>query len=65
MYRLKRFGNHLFALAPERVSACSVKRVASNAFADGGNDSIVGNDVAHMAILAISTSNDWTSFARS
>jgi len=53
----ERFTNHLFTLAPESVSSYSVKRVASNAFADGCNDNIVGNDFAHMAVLTISTSN--------
>jgi hypothetical protein len=53
----KRFANHFFTPAPERLSTCSVKRIASNAFADGRNDNIVGNGFAYMAVLAVSTSD--------
>jgi hypothetical protein len=53
MEALELFSNKLFALFPERLCCRGIKRITTNAFADGGNNPVVRNDLAGVAVLTI------------
>ena len=45
--------NYLFALLPESFGVFGIEGVGADAFADGGEGRVGGNDAAHVAVLAI------------
>src|SRR6266436_4524480 len=51
--RLKRLSNHFFTLLPKGFGVAWVHRVGSHSFADRGDRHIIWNYFAHMAVLAI------------
>jgi hypothetical protein len=54
---LEFLSNEFLAFSPEGFSGHGIKRVCANTSAVGGNHVAVGNDLANVAILAVSATD--------